>query len=81
MLKEKEISLILGSQFFSLMRNPTYGYLSSIEGHSSINDRGLDVLTDLIKVLAPSVGNCIREEIRSEAEKLMMENIKHDVAP
>lgn len=76
MLNQRNIEKILGAQLSALMKDSEYSHISVIEGYSHLNDKGRDVMLELVTMLAPKVADYQRKEDKERAEKLMMENIK-----
>lgn len=77
MLSEKEIGKILSSQLFSIVRDSSYCYTSSVPGYSHLTDDGKRIMSEFIDVLIPKVVEAVREQDKDRAEKIMMENLKN----
>lgn len=75
-MTEQDLGKILSAQLMSLISDNRYGYRSKIAGYSHLKDEGLDVMTELIKMLTPRAAEILDQREEEAARQKMMEAIK-----
>ncbi len=74
-MTEQDIGKILSGQLFSLMNDSRYGYRSSVANYSHLKEEGIEVMSELIKMLAPKVVNIIEQQEETAAKQKMMDTL------
>lgn len=75
-MTEQDIGKILSGQLFSLMNDSRYGYRSSVANYSHLKEEGIEVMSELVKMLAPKVVDIIVKREEELAKQKMIDTIK-----